>query len=101
MIQSARLQIRMISFLADRACRLQRMFYLRTDIWRLLARSWSRLHWRVCARVISEVTQVDEISLVQHPKDKRRRVLFVSDEEGVRRNFLTWRSTDPGGLEGA
>jgi hypothetical protein len=44
-----------------------------------------------CARVITEVSEIEEISLVTHPKDKRRRVEAMTDEEGVKRNLLTWR----------
>ena len=44
-----------------------------------------------CTRTITEVTEVSEISLVWEPKDKRRRIISVSDDEGRKRDFLSWR----------
>lgn len=47
-----------------------------------------------CARVITEVSRLEEVSLVEHPKDKRRRIIAITDEDGVKRDFLTWRPED-------
>ncbi len=46
-----------------------------------------------CTRVISEVTEVTEISIVDHPKDKRRRMLFASGPNGSSRDLMTGRVT--------
>ena len=47
-----------------------------------------------CARIIAEITKLEEVSLVTEPKDKRRRVLAVSDRDGVKRDALTWRPSE-------
>jgi|SRR5215204_825106 len=44
-----------------------------------------------CARKISDVTEVSELSFVEQPKDKRRRIIMVADDQGGKRDFLTWR----------
>lgn len=52
-----------------------------------------------CTRVITEVSQFDEVSVVMDPKDKRRRVTAIGID-GVQRDFLTWRpvrAADDGG----
>lgn len=50
----------------------------------------------LCARVISEVTEVREISLVKEPKDKRRRIISITDDDGVTRDFLSWKRVEAG-----
>jgi hypothetical protein len=47
-----------------------------------------------CARIITEITKFDEVSLVTNPKDKRRRVFAMTDDDGVKRDTLTWRPCD-------
>jgi hypothetical protein len=46
--------------------------------------------------VITEITEIEEVSFVTHPKDKRRRVLSITDDDGVRRDLLTWRPVEDG-----
>jgi hypothetical protein len=51
-----------------------------------------------CTRVITEVAQLDEVSVVMDPKDKRRRVTAIGID-GVQRDYLTWRPV-PGADDG-
>jgi hypothetical protein len=48
-----------------------------------------------CARSITEVDRIEEISVVGDPADKRRRVVSVKADDGAHRDFLTWRSVAP------
>lgn len=45
---------------------------------------------KMCARIITSVKEIREISLVQEPANKHARVLRIRDG-GVIRDFLTWR----------
>jgi len=49
-----------------------------------------------CTRVIHEAERVDEISVVEQPADKRRRVFAVANSDGVKRDPLTWREVETG-----
>ena len=47
-----------------------------------------------CVRHITEVDRIEEISVVGDPADKRRRVESVKADDGVHRDYLTWRPVD-------
>ncbi len=54
---------------------------------------------RMCYPIIQEFTQLNEISIVNNPADKRCRITHFSDE-GKMRNKMTWRIEDrPGAAE--
>ena len=46
---------------------------------------------RMCYKIIREVKEIKEISIVEEPANKHRRVLQFIDEEGTKRDWMTWR----------
>ena len=46
--------------------------------------------------VITEVARIEEVSIVTDPKDKRRRIVAISDDDGIKRDYLTWRPVEDG-----
>src|SRR5712692_4165283 len=45
----------------------------------------------MCIRIIEEVKELQEISLVTEPANKRARIISITDEDGISRNIMTWR----------
>ncbi len=45
----------------------------------------------MCIRIIEEVKELKEVSLVTEPANKRARVSRITDEDGILRDALTWR----------
>jgi hypothetical protein len=39
---------------------------------------------------------IEEVSIVTDPKDKRRRIVAISDDDGIKRDYLTWRPVEEG-----
>lgn len=44
----------------------------------------------MCTRVITQA-DLEEVSLVDKPANKLARIISITDEEGIKRDFLTWR----------
>ena len=44
----------------------------------------------MCVRIIEEVKELKEISLVTDPANKRARILSITDEDGISRDIMTW-----------
>jgi hypothetical protein len=45
----------------------------------------------VCVRIIEEVKELTEVSLVTEAANKRARIIRISDEEGILRDVMTWQ----------
>ena len=45
---------------------------------------------RFCARMITDVAEIKEVSVVEDPADKRARVLVIGDGT-TERDYMTWR----------
>lgn len=45
----------------------------------------------MCSRIIEEVKELQEISLVTEPANKRARIISITDEDGISRDIMTWR----------
>ena len=45
----------------------------------------------MCVRIIEEVKELKEISLVTEPANKRARIISITDEDGISRDIMTWR----------
>lgn len=46
---------------------------------------------KMCYRVITKIKEVKEVSIVEEPANKHARMLQFTDEEGITRDFMTWR----------
>jgi hypothetical protein len=45
---------------------------------------------RICSQVVRGIREVTEVSIVEHPADKRCRVFNFTDN-GIKRDLMTWR----------
>lgn len=45
----------------------------------------------ICVRIIEEVKELTEVSVVTEPANKRARIIRMSDEDGILRDTMTWR----------
>jgi len=45
----------------------------------------------ICVRIIEEVKELTEVSLVTEPANKRARIIRISDEDGILRDVMTWQ----------
>ncbi|OUJ18899.1 hypothetical protein AMET1_0550 [Methanonatronarchaeum thermophilum] len=53
-------------------------------------------YWgKFCNRIIADIEKVQEISVVEEPKDKGCRIIHFTTEEGLVRNKMTWKTYDP------
>jgi len=48
-----------------------------------------------CNRVADEIGAMREVSIVDEPADKKARVMFFSTDDGMVRNRMTWKKSEP------
>jgi phage head maturation protease len=46
---------------------------------------------KMCVRIIEEVKELKEVSLVMEPANKRARVIRITDDDGILRDVMTWQ----------
>jgi len=46
---------------------------------------------KMCYRIIKGIKGVKEVSIVEKPANKRARVFLITDDDGITRDFMTWR----------
>lgn len=46
---------------------------------------------RMCTLIIKKIKELKEVSVVSEPADKKCRVYNITDADGVKRDFMTWR----------
>jgi hypothetical protein len=46
----------------------------------------------MCVRIIEEVKELKEVSLVTEPANKRARIVRITDDDGILRDVMTWRA---------
>ena len=46
---------------------------------------------KMCHRKITKIKEIEEISIVEEPANKQARILQFTDDNGITRDFMTWR----------
>lgn len=46
---------------------------------------------KMCNRNITKIKEIEEISIVEEPANKQARILRFTDDDGITRDFMTWR----------
>ncbi len=46
---------------------------------------------KMCHQKITKVKEIKEISIVEEPANKQARMLQFTDDNGITRDFMTWR----------
>jgi hypothetical protein len=46
----------------------------------------------ICTRISEKIKEVKEVSLVSEPANKRARITRITDEVGILRDVMTWRT---------
>lgn len=46
----------------------------------------------ICTRIIEQIKEIKEVSLVTEPANKRARIVRLTDENGIFRDIMTWRT---------
>jgi hypothetical protein len=49
---------------------------------------------KMCHRKITKIKEIEEISIVEEPANKQARTLQFTDDDGITRDFMTWRRVE-------